>query len=115
MMPYSTTTVLALLLDLIYVEANMSLVGSRPEHEGSVAIAGENKTCRSAVEATINCEMTADCQGMWFYESGTKKYCQAATCPSAPGKLNTVPGQAGFFFLFSGIFETGNLRRYSCR
>ena len=111
MMTYSTTTVLALLLDLIYVEANMSLVGSRPEHEGSVAIAGENATCRSAFEATIHCEMTADCQGMWFYESGTKKYCQAVTCPLSPGKLNTVPGQTGFFFLFTGTFETGNLRR----
>ena len=46
-----------------------------------------------------------------IYDSGNKTYCKAATCPSSTGKLNTVPGQAGFFFLFTGIFETGNLRR----
>ena len=105
--PSLAAPLLLLLFHLISVEAAMLLVKSRPEHEGSVAIAGENKVCRTAVEAALGCELTHDCRGMWFYQNGTRNYCQAARCPPSPGTMNPAPHQSGFVFLFTGIFKTG--------
>ena len=108
----STSSTLAfslfLPLGLIHVQADVLLVASLTQHEGSVAITGYDETCRSRGEAALRCERASDCQGISYYENGTEKLCQIATCPSAPGKLNLAFVQAGFFFVFTGTFETGN-------
>ena len=112
--PSLAAPLLLLLFHLISVKAEMLLVKSRPEHEGSVAIAGENKVCKTVVEAALGCELTDDCRGMWYYQNGTRDYCQAARCPPSPGIMNPAPQQSGFFFLFTGIFKTGNsMMRYT--
>ena len=110
MMVCSSTTMclLFLFLDTPSVEAAIFLVESRPEHEGSVAIVGGNKRCRTVGEAALRCELTDDCRGMWFYRNGTGDNCQAARCPSSPGTMNPVPGQSRFFFLSTITLIRGN-------
>ena len=112
--PSTTVALLFLIISLTRVQAELFLVASRPEHEGSVAIVGRNKTCRTLGEAALNCEMADDCRGIWFHQIGTEKYCQTARCPSSPSTVNPLPGQAGFFFLFIGVFGTGNYVVYIC-
>ena len=73
-----------------------------------MAIVGDTRSCRSAGEAGYRCELDDKCRGIWFYKNGTEKQCQVATCPDSPGILNHVPGQAGVFFVFYGVFGTGN-------
>ena len=94
----------------VRVQADVLLVASLPQHVESVAITGESHTCRTPGEAAYRCEMTDGCRGAWFHNNGTMRSCQAAICPSSPGKLNPVPAQAGFFFLFTGTFDKGNQR-----
>ena len=110
MMSFSSALAFSLFLPLglIHVQADVLLVASLIQHEGSVAIAGDDETCRSRGEAALRCERTSDCQGISYYENGTEKHCQVATCPSSPGKLNLASVQAGFFFVFIGTFQTGN-------
>ena len=60
-----------MLLSLIHVQADVFLVASLTQHEGSVAIADEDKTCRSSGEAALRCERASDCQGISNYENGT--------------------------------------------
>ena len=104
----TTARLLLLFLDLTSVEADIFLVESQAEHEGSVTIIGGNKTCRTVIEAALRCERTHDCRGMWFDENVIGDNCQIAKCPTSPGTMNHVSGQPGFFFLFTGTFETGN-------
>ena len=103
----TTTHLLLLFLELTSVEAEMLLVESQPEHEGSVTITGSKKTCKTVVEAAFHCQLTHDCRGMWFYKNGIRGNCQAARCPSSLGTINPVSGQPAFFFLFTGTFEIG--------
>ena len=89
------------------LQAEVLLIASLPEHEGSVAIGGENMTCRSAGEAALRCDHTDNCRGIWYYDNGRNKSCQAAVCPGVSGRPELVPRQSGLFFLNTGVFTTG--------
>ena len=106
----ASTAILVLFFigDQIFVQAEVLLVASRSEHEGSVAIVGDTRSCRSAGEAGYRCELDDKCRGIWFDNNGTEKKCQVARCPYSSGTLNPVAEQAGFFFVFYGAFGTGN-------
>ena len=109
-MRYRPGSVCLLLLVYCYMQSTQAEVlftASLPEHEGSVSIEGENRTCRSAVEAALRCDPLAKCTGIWYLDDGQNKYCQSAVCSEVTGKPNHVLGQSGLFFLHTGIFRTG--------
>ena len=112
-MPLSAATTLLLTLTVSCVQADVTFVGSKPAHHGSVAMASENETCKTAGEAALRCEKEEECIGIWFHDSGSVKQCQVVnTCPLQPSKINPVSDQAGFYFLFTGTFTKGDYSKY---